>query len=95
MAVPSFLSPDGRLLVERLSRLTGKPFTGMGTYWTGAGWRVSDAHAGEPVVSFKDDGDAFYPLAISPDGRSLAAGHLPRRTEDAAPVLLVELPSGK
>jgi hypothetical protein len=94
MASPGFLSHDGRLLLERISRLAGVPTSGMGTYWVPSGFRIADAKTGKPFATVQSREEPATPIAFSPDSRlliGLPRGHDPK----PQPIVVYEVRSGK
>lgn len=91
---PQSLSPDGSVMVETLSVLTGNPFSGMGTYWVPAGMRFTDASTGQEIARIDAArGSDFALVRFSPDSRSfIGQSYAPDRT---AKLKLYELRTGK
>jgi WD40 repeat protein len=93
-ASPVFLSPDGRLLVERLGVLTGNPASAMGMTWSAGGFRIVDACTGTPIAARPGTGEISEPLAISPDGRIIAVSNHVRLAAMVQPAVeLRDLPA--
>lgn len=84
---PMLLSPDGRVVAEMVSTLTGSPFTGMGQYWTLSRYRLTEARTGREIASLSLR-THLHPLAFTRDGRALI-------TTGSQGLTLVETRTGK
>jgi WD40 repeat protein len=89
---PHGLSPDGSILMERVLRLTGTPFSGMGMYWIDDGTRLSDAATGLEIL--RTGGLRPSVVQLSPDSRSMTCS-APNSKDKAMRLTLREVRTGK